>query len=336
MAKKRLGLEDPQNPQQQPSDKKKMTLQEAIEAQDEELAVGLVRSAAQLRQAELDARTREINERNRLQVGVAPIQAKDPGMEARKQINDQAVYLLSQGVDPKIVGQILLSSTANVGPNPLIVSPSGGGQQGMTMADVLAILDRLEARKGDGNGEITRITAALDKLTERVERITEDDRAGRYRSVEPIDPATNVKQQVELFKSMGEAMEQFGYVKVSNQSAGENIESLKEKNRHDEELERLKTEREYKEKIGNTLAELPERIGKGISSQLMGVEEEANTGGLPTYPCTCGHKIVIPPGAPETLTCGKCGAVYSKGGKDIAAPAQDPETKKEVPDATRK
>jgi hypothetical protein len=177
--------------------------------------------------------------------------------------------------------------------------------------------DRLELRLRDLKGEID----------DKIDQIRPGGARSRQESVSPADA---LKQQIDLLKTAREMATEMGWVKQEAVATGEPIEVVREKNRHIEKMEEVKVGAAHEERIGNIIAEIPERIGRGISSQLMGEEETPETGGLPTYPCTCGHKIVIPPGAPESITCSKCGAVYSKGAKQ-EPPKQEPkpEAKKE-------
>jgi hypothetical protein len=181
--------------------------------------------------------------------------------------------------------------------------------------------DRLELRLRDSQAEL------LKAIDDKMDRIRTE--AGRPRQ-DYASPADALKQQIDLLKTAREMATEMGWARQEAVATGEPIDIVREKNRHAEKMEEVKVEAAHKERIGNIIAEIPERIGKGISSQLMGEEETPETGGLPTYPCTCGHKIVIPPGAPESITCSKCGAVYSKGAKQ-EPPKQEPkaEVKKE-------
>jgi hypothetical protein len=163
--------------------------------------------------------------------------------------------------------------------------------------------ERLELRLRDSQAELLR---AIDDKIDRIRTEASGSRPGY------VSPADAMKQQVELLKTVRETATEMGWVREPV-ATGEPIEVVQERNRHDEKMKEIEVESQHKERIGNILAEIPERIGKGITSQIMTEGEEQGTGGLPTYPCTCGHKIIIPPGAPASITCSKCGAVYVRG-----------------------
>ena len=93
------------------------------------------------------------------------------------------------------------------------------------------------------------------------------------------------------------------------------MEAVKEENRHEEKMKDLDTEREWKRETTKTLSEIPEKIGRGIASQVSEGEGESNSRGsglLESIECgECGHKIQITPET-ESITCGKCGTIYSR------------------------
>jgi len=89
---------------------------------------------------------------------------------------------------------------------------------------------------------------------------------------------------------------------------------VKEKNRHDEKMEELKIDKEHKNSIANTLASIPEKIGRGFASQTLGEEEKdepeagavAKTAEQEPFKCEqCGAEFMIPAGALQ-ITCPNC------------------------------
>jgi hypothetical protein len=140
----------------------------------------------------------------------------------------------------------------------------------------------------------------------------------RQELIKASDPIELAKR----FKAMTDTMRDAGLITEPG-STGESIESLKEKNRHEEQMVVAKAEAESKISNAKTLAELPKRIGEGIASYrkmesgeeesgAVGNREEQLPPGFKTMKCDCGHIIQIPPEAGETITCGKCQAIYKK------------------------
>jgi ribosomal protein L37AE/L43A len=70
-----------------------------------------------------------------------------------------------------------------------------------------------------------------------------------------------------------------------------------------------------------TLHPLEERLRQATREDV-GIFAKLKEERLHTFTCTCGRKIVIPPRAPEILTCPKCGAIYAKG-YGIPEPLED-------------
>lgn len=317
------------------SDRKRPTLAEALESNDADLAEDVMRERARLERARIERERRDIEDRNlRAQGGGTPVtQIADPTVEVQKKIVDQCVYLLNQGVDPKVVGQLLQGMPTNAGSALL----PGSTSQGASIKDLTSAMrdmfEMVETRKPKDDGGLTRVLDRLDRFTDDLKGLREevaDVKAGRYARQENVSPADALKQQIDLLKTAREMATEMGWVKQEATATGEPIDIVREKNRHAEKMKEIDVDSEHKERIGNIIAEIPERIGKGITSQLMTEGgEESGTGGLPTYPCTCGHKIVIPPGAPDAIKCSKCGAVYTKGEKPPEQ-ALKPDTKAEA------
>jgi len=131
---------------------------------------------------------------------------------------------------------------------------------------------------------------------------------------------TEPKQQAEQTRVYYETLKSIGAIKEPETTSptyqGEPLEVIQEKHRHEEKLEELKTERVYKEKLGEVISDLPERVGRGIAGQIT-EEEEEHSGGLEYITCIeegCGTKIYITPETKATVTCPKCGSVYSRKG----------------------
>jgi len=100
---------------------------------------------------------------------------------------------------------------------------------------------------------------------------------------------------------------------------GESLETLKEKHHHEERMNELTADKEYKKNITEIAGSIPERIGHGLGGRL--AEEESAGGGdsggseLEYFTCEeegCGYKFPVPPDAGNKITCPKCGTIYSR------------------------
>lgn len=231
-----------------------------------------------------------------------------------------ALLLLEKGLDPKIVGQYLIGSqTGNI---PINLGGGGGGQQGLTMADVTSIFTLAKGEKGT-DPELKAILAKLtDKVNDLETKIANAAAQPATKKAWVIHP-DGTKEEFES----GEPI----IIKPAPAAGGESIEVIKERNRHDEELEKIKTERDYKKTVGDTLATLPEKIGAGLANAFVETE------GSPTpqspqikgaesvmyYTCAtegCGYKIPYAPTA-LSITCPKCKMKYDRT-VEQKAPAQ--------------
>lgn len=130
-------------------------------------------------------------------------------------------------------------------------------------------------------------------------------------ATDPVAAANRVKGMYESFKSVG---------LISEPRGGTSLEQLKEEHHHDEKMEEIKIDRDWKRETAKTLSELPERVGKGLASQVFSEEEESHGGGggeLEHITCQeegCGTKIYITPDTGSQVTCPKCGVIYSRKG----------------------
>ena len=103
---------------------------------------------------------------------------------------------------------------------------------------------------------------------------------------------------------------------------GKSVEELKEENRHAEEKERIDNEKTYKTNIANTLASIPEKIGRGLAGSIVEAGNKgainpvadtvARTAAQEDFKCPdCGNVFKIPEGA-EKITCPYCPPVDGK------------------------
>ena len=75
-------------------------------------------------------------------------------------------------------------------------------------------------------------------------------------------------------------------------SEGKPIEVVREENRHAEEMAKLTNDKEYKTSIADTLASIPEKIGKGLAARAAEQEGEEDTVETNAVARTAGQKPV--------------------------------------------
>lgn len=280
-------------------------LQKAISLVQNSQARELLLSQAQALKADFDLKTAQAQEQIKKlqgQGGVTGGQV-DERAKVKQEIVANAVVLLEKGVSPETVGQYLVGSSTSGIPINL-----GGGQQGLTITDVLAIMDRMEKKSGTPS-ELKEI---LTKLTEEVTAIKKGD------GNKPPEPATHyVIQDGAVREYKGNAPIIINQPAAPPTVAGEPLEVVIEKNRHDEKMEELKGTREYHEKITEIAGDAFENIGKGLASQVMegGAEEAGGEGSqLEYFICPeegCGTKIPVTPET-KAVTCPKCHGIFQR------------------------
>jgi predicted RNA-binding Zn-ribbon protein involved in translation (DUF1610 family) len=222
--------------------------------------------------------------------------------EQRDRIMASATALINSGLDPKQVGQMLL------GLNP---TPSGYPPvaQGMGFEEVMQMVGFIVGKRE--TDELKDIIASLDKKIEDLAK------GGGTKHTEPaktLTPMEYAQQQVEYMK----ALKELGVIKepVPTGASGEPLEVVKERNRHNEKMEEIKGDTDYKTSLAETVAGIPERVGRGIAGQFEEEEPNHNSNGgeLEYVTCPekgCGAKIHFTPEAVK-IVCPKCGAVYKR------------------------
>ncbi|GAI77681.1 unnamed protein product, partial [marine sediment metagenome] len=128
---------------------------------------------------------------------------------------------------------------------------------------------------------------------------------GKVEIPRPLSPMEYAKQQVEYI----EALKALGLIKepVVTGPSGEPLEVVKEKNRHAEKMQEIRDEGDYKRSLADTVADLPERLGRGIAGQF--TEEAEGRGGssgssLEYITCDdCKIRFPIPPNAGNQVVC---------------------------------
>lgn len=281
----------------------KSELEKALEDEDRDLAREIQRSRAQLLIAQRRALITQTGAKT------------DEGAGAKKEGRDDylvtvATGFLDRGIDVKIVGQIIQYligvnqpfALAGVG---ALATPGVGTQQGITIQDMKTLFEmgRDSNRSDDSMKEI------LNKLTDKITAL-------EAKSVLP-PPAKGIIV-VKPDGSM-EEMEPGKPVIVQSPApsvAGESLEVIKEKNRHEERKIELQTEKDYKTGMIDAVGNLAEDIGAGAASQVLGRKEvpRDKTGGvLKTFECQeCHATIYITPETGDKVKCAKCGTEYER------------------------
>lgn len=223
-----------------------------------------------------------------------------------KEIGATAKAMLDMGIPPSVVAQYLVGSSTPQVP----IAFAGGGNQGLTLIDVLTLVDRMNDRKP--NSELENI---IKEMRDEIKALKNQPRADGER----VDPVKTQASQLEGLTSLVESLVKLGVVQRPSTGAaiaGKPIEVVKEENRHVEKMEELKTESNYKTSVAETLAGIPEKIGQGIAAQ-MGEGKKSSSfasSELEHLLCTtegCGFNIPYPPEAVQVV-CPKCGATYGR------------------------
>ena len=222
-----------------------------------------------------------------------------------------ALLLLDKGLDPKIVGQYLIGS--QTGSIPVGFGSAPGGQAGLTMADITAIFTLAKGEKGT-DPELKAILAQLTNKVTELESKVANAAVQQPKTAWVVHP-DGTKEEIKP----GEPI----VIKALPVNTGENIELTKEQNRHAEEVEKIKNEKDYKDKIAGTVASLPEKIGAGLAASLVDAEQPPGKSAARTAPADstikhlkcevegCGYDIPYAANALE-VTCPKCKMVYQR------------------------
>jgi hypothetical protein len=215
-----------------------------------------------------------------------------------KEIGTTAKYLLDMGIPPAVVASYLTSSST-----PAIPIALGGNQGGITIKDVFEIVDRLNANRS--NPELAKILETLTAKVEALER-------------KPAPPEPPAKKSFIFVKADGtieEIAADRPLILEPKPATGEPIELVKEKNRHNEKMEEIKVDQEYKTGVVDALGNLAEDIGAGAASQVLGQKEgpKEKTGGvLETVQCSGCHATIYVTPETDKVTCAKCGVVSER------------------------
>jgi hypothetical protein len=227
-----------------------------------------------------------------------------------------AQALLESGVEPEVAARMILQI-----PGEDKVQPPQNPNNLLEMAQVLEIFHNMSAPKDDGRN---------DKVAELINIMREDAKetrtllakliaeAGGTRA-EKVDPLVLAKNQAaamtDLHNTMIEYAKGAGMVMATAEShPSTTIDEIKEKNRHEEEMVRIKGDSQYKASLAETVADIPVLVGDGIARNMREsvqspVGRQAEPGGIESHICKCGTKIFAPPGSPR-IKCPKCGQEY--------------------------
>lgn len=238
-------------------------------------------------------------------------QPEDPEAK-RKELINQAVVLLNNGVDPKIVGQMLSGSTQI----PLTVAAAPGGDGG-AMGILKTLVDSLIANKS--SAEVEGLKVQLKALDDKIAATAKG--AGDHDRPAPTPPPSSVqvvKEATGMVRDVYGAFADMGLI-PSGPPPGQSIENLKEEHRHKEKMEELAVDKEHKERLGDIAADFVPRIGEGYAKHMMEQAGEGGgagapgAGGIEIAKCDnpkCGAPFAIPAEHGEIVFCGNCGQAH--------------------------
>ena len=278
-------------------------------------------SAATLETMALEAE----NEARRLR-GEPPKNNGGNGMDDTEQATEKKVKvmnsaraLLEAGMDAADVGRMLMNMPPAMGNNQPLVQPA----QGMGVKEIVTLVDMITGKRDEV--DIKALLVNMNKRLEAIEsgkiktRRRDDDDDGNDDRPRRVDPVTYAKQQITATTDLINGLADLGLIQKPGAGNAESIEMLKEKNRHDEQILAVKSHADYEAKLGETIATIPEQVGKGIGKLFLegddGEEpvQNSNKPMMQHVKCECGQDITIPPNITK-FTCPKCGAKYEDKG----------------------
>ncbi len=174
--------------------------------------------------------------------------------------------------------------------------------------------------------ESKSLQTTIDRLERKIEQLTEQKetkKSGKDGDAAHLDPIEIAERQADVFTKWRKVFLDMGILvdaKDSKPASGQSIEVTKENNRHAEEMERLKIDKNYKDNMVNVAADITENLGRGaahevLSSMRSGGKAETKTkGALLSKKCEeqgCGTMIYFPPEATK-IKCPKCAMVYER------------------------
>lgn len=261
--------------------------------------------------ASFDLRAREAENRAR-QLGGDHMVGEKLEPTLQEKIAATAVFLLEKGVDPKVVGDYLTGSRTTT---PIALPGMGGTQQGLTIADLTSIINLINQNKPDDG-----VVELLKTMKEEIKQA--------LKPTSSLDPLQQIEQSVSLVKRLKDV----GIFSSPTPTvSGESLEVVKERNRHDEKMEEISTDRDYKEKLVAVVEEIPVSLGKGWAAESASRQgqggppsstpEKQSVSSFQCHNPNCKATIFIPPNPPPQLKCAKCGMIYQQ---QEQAPAESP------------
>jgi hypothetical protein len=341
MAKANLGLKDKTGMKQTQVEKQEQTLDELLAEMEKEDLTEAKKTKLKLHIAEMKARIRELENRpaggQQVSEGARGPSREEVLADMRREVAENAVAFLQQNVPPDHVGRYLTNAMSGL--SGAMGVPGGTTDiPGMIVAIANAI-------KPSSNGSDSRVVQLLEKLSDNSERERLQmmkDMADQNRAI--LEEIKNlVKTNAEKKEAGGSEKPAKSRVTVikpdftlmefdadkpiivpapaPGTQGGDSLEVLREKHRHEEEMETRRADNDNKREMRKIMGEIPERIGHGLASRAVSgeegeaeEEEPQNKGNLQFWKCTngdCGFNIPIPPGA-EAIECPKCKAIYEK------------------------
>lgn len=290
-------------------------LERELGAVDEELAKELQRTRAE-----------EIIERRRIAIermrGGSAASERGSGKtegQSKDWLTDMAQGLLERGMDPAVVGRTIDYLIGNSSFPAVGLPGNGSPSGGMSFTDMKELFKMGQ----ESNRTDATLVGILNKLSEKIESV---EKLATARP--PAQPEKRVAYVIEDGEIREVPFDRPILLKAPPAAdTGESIEMLKEKNRHEEEKAKIELESNYKKSVAETLASIPEKIGRGLASQALG-EEDGTAGALPggaaaqtieleKIQCPdekCGKEFTITKGALK-VTCPHCGGIYTRDEK---------------------
>ena len=231
----------------------------------------------------------------------------------REDIVNMVTALIDAGVDPTVIGQILVGRKASINSIPGMAGAAMMGVSHGKATDVndtiITLLDRVT--KAEMSAMEARLSAQLVAL----------DKSNNGNTPAIVDPIEQMQRTLAAFREMGLLATHNGNNNIDS------IEKLKEQNRHAEKVLELNSTKEYHDGMVTVLSSIPEKIGAGIANRVREQSSITDVGdgthGMKTFAChKCGKPIVVPPEAVNEVICGSCGQKHAKNIGNAGA-AQD-------------
>lgn len=290
----------------------KSELEKALEEEESELARELRLTRGEEAIAKHQARIKELREQLG-KGGTGSEKTEAEKQEAEKKLKEErieqakALYnsCVEAGGEPKQCAEMV----AGLIPTS---APSVSAPPATSITDLVHALKELDSLRGTDKG-VAELKTSFDQLANEIKRGNQNQK--------PLDPITFAKQQAEQTRAYYDTLKALGIIKEGESSTyqGEPLEVIKEKHHHEERMNELSADREYKQSMADIAGSIPERVGHGMASQFTEGEKEpsgSSSGSELEYlTCQeegCGFRIPVPPNASSQITCPKCGSIYTR------------------------